>query len=231
MEQQGGTRPRWLDSVLVGLLLASVAGCTGEPRVLEPRSPPSHTAPSIPVPQTPLKPGYGRVVLDGTDAPLKITARADTAFVPPGSKVEPTRVGELCVTPCVVDLPVGSYKLYMTSADGSNEGDTDVLRVKPGLTYYRRAPGKFDPPTWIPVLPTVLISVAALGVLTGALMASSRNTSQQVAGYGVMVGSVAFGGVGGVLYYNASRGARQEGASTTWTVPLQTAPDSNGNGR
>lgn len=227
-----GLRKRKLDSVLVGLLLVSMTGCLGEPRVLDPRSPPSRTPPSIPVPRTPLPPGYGRVVLDGTDAPLKITARADTAFVPPGGHVKPTRVGELCVTPCVVDLPVGTYKLYMTSAnDSNNEGDTDVLQVRPGLTYYRRAPGKFDPPTWIPVLPSVLIGVATLGFLTGALMASNRNSGQQVAGYGIMIGSVAFGTVGGIMYYNASRGARQEGASTTWTEPLSTSPGAAGDRR
>ncbi len=200
--------------------------------MLEPRSPPAHTPPSIPVPRTPLPAGYGRVVLDSTDARLKITARADTAFVPPGSQVKPTRVGELCITPCVVDLPVGNYKLYMTGADDSNnEGDTDVLQVREGLTYYRRAPGKFDPPTWIPVLPSVLIGVATVGLLSGALVASSKNTSQQMAGYGIMAGSVAFGVTGGIMYYDASRGARQEGASTTWTEPLATSPGTAGDRR
>lgn len=206
-------------SWLVFMAAALAAGCTGEPRVLSPRSPPPHVVPNVPVPNAPLPAGYGRVVLVGTDGPMKVTARADTAFVPPGTSLPPTRTGHLCTTPCVVNLPVGSYQLYMSSADGTTEGDVDVLKVHPGVNYYLRAPGKFDPPTWLPAVPVALEVVAAAALIGGVPLASSDRNGERAAGIGLLVGGAAVGIAGGIFYYNASRGARQEGATTSWWVP------------
>lgn len=210
----------------LGLLLV---GCYGEPKVLEPRSPPPRQAPPVAVPGTPIPEGYGRVVLNGTDGPLKITARADQSFVPPGHPVPPNRTGELCVTPCVVDLPVGRYELYMTSADGTYaRGDTDTLNVTEGLTQYERAPGKYVQPDWIPIAPTAVVILGALAALGGAgLVSSSESDSTRVAGGALLAGGVVTVGFGGVWLYDAKRGAIQAGATTQWTLP-RTPPNPGG---
>ncbi|HMR07708.1 MAG TPA: hypothetical protein PKA88_18120 [Polyangiaceae bacterium] len=205
----------------VGVLLAAgTSACRGEPRALEPRTPPPRVAPNIQLPAAPIAPHHARVVLHSTDDALKITARADTAFVPPGHPVPPNRTGELCTTPCVTDLPIGRYKLFMSSADGSyDQSDTDTLEVREGLNYYLRAPGKFEEPTWIPVLPTVLTVLGVAAIAGGTALASdsedTRTTGLIIAG-----GGLALTITGGVLMYDAQRGAIQKGATTTWTEPM-----------
>jgi hypothetical protein len=158
------------------------------------------------------------VILDGTDGPMRITAQADTSFIPPGASAPPTRTGELCVrTPCIADLPVGRYKLYLSSADGAfTHGDTDELVVTEGVTYYLRAPGKYEPPTWVPVLPTLLATMAAAVVITGAALATSHEESTQTTGFVVMGAGAALGIWGGFELYDASRAKTQAGTTTTW---------------
>lgn len=210
---------RW---AFVGLVFALVAGCKGEPKVLEPRTPPPRTPPPVALPQQPIPDGFGRVVLHSTDDPMRVSARADVAFVPPGMNVPATRTGELCVTPCVVDLPHGHYRLFLASADGSYEqSDTDDMVVRQGITYHVRAPGKFVPPTWLPVLPTVLVIAASAAIMGGAALAAGDDTSQKTTG-GILIGvGVGVGIGGGLLYYDASRGARQDGATTEWNEPAR----------
>lgn len=162
-------------------------------------------------------------MLHGTDGRLRVTARGDTAFVPPGTNVPPTRTGELCVTPCVADLPYGNYRLFMSSADGSySQTDTDDLSVREGVTYHVRAPGKYEPPTWLPVLPTVVLAVATVAVLGGAALASKKDDKDsQTTGF-IMIGAgVGIGIGGGILYYDASRAKRQDGATTEWNEPAR----------
>jgi hypothetical protein len=160
------------------LLFVFVAGCHGEPKTLEPRTPPPRGAAPVTLPPTPVPDGYGRVILNGSDGPMKITARADTTFVPPGHPVPPNRTGDLCTTPCIADLPVGRYELYMTSADGSYaHGDTDMLDVTEGVTHYERAPGKFVQPKWIPVLPTLVVAVGVAAALGGGALLTGKDDS------------------------------------------------------
>jgi hypothetical protein len=202
------------------LLTVSVSACRGEPRALEPRSPPPRIAPNVPIPAAPVAPHHARVVLHSTDESLQITARADTAFVPPGHPVPPSRTGELCTTPCVADLPIGRYKLFMTSADGSyDQSDTDTLEVREGLNYYLRAPGKFEEPTWIPVLPTVL-TVLGVAAIAGGVALASNSEDTRTTGILIAGGGAALTITGGILMYDAGRGAIQKGATTTWTQPL-----------
>ncbi|MEZ4224243.1 MAG: hypothetical protein R3B13_25055 [Polyangiaceae bacterium] len=211
---------RWWVMV-VGTAAMISAGCRGEPKALEPRTPPPRVPPNVPLPNAPLPDHYGRVVLASTDDSLKITARSDTTFVPPGHPVPPNRTGELCSTPCVTDLPIGRYKLYMNSADGSYEhGDTDMLDVREGLTYYVRAPGKFEEPQWIPVLPTVLTIVGVAALAGGLALATAEDKSGQTPGLIMAGAGVGIAVVGGVMLYDAQRGALQKGATTTWSVPM-----------
>lgn len=219
-----GTQP-WRRMGLLPAAVTVLAGCTAEPILMDPRAPPPRIVPPVTMPSIAPAPGLGRVVLHSTDGALRVSARADTAFVPPGRNLPATRTGELCVTPCVVDLPPGEYKLFMTSADDSySRGDTDVLLVREGLTYYVRAPGRYEPRTWIPVVPSLVIVVGAALILSGAAMASSSASgSGDASSTGVVLMAVG-GGIGitgGVLMYNVSRARIQNGATTSWWMPPQ----------
>ena len=211
------------------LALPLVVGCRGEPRVLDPRDAPPQREPNVPLPQAPIAEGHGRVVLEGTDGPMKIAVRADMSFIPPGYDVAPTRSGELCTTPCVADLPVGRYKLFMSGThEGDNTGDTDTMMVREGVNYYVRAPGQFEPPTWTPVAPTALIILGVTLATVGVALASgSSDDSGDDTGSGevspVSLGLIGAGIAltigGGIWSYDQGRGTRQEGATTAWTVP------------
>ena len=197
--------------------------CAGAPKELPPRTPPQRVAPPVELPSEPIPEGRGRVVLYTTDGPMRIAARADLEFVPPGTNAAPTRMGELCTTPCVVDLPPAKYKLYLTSAGGDpTRGDVDVLKVGEGTTYYLRAPGRFESPRWIHVLPTLVI-LGGVALFTGGvvLAADPHDSGRQIAGLGLMGGGIAVSVVGGVYLYDESRGSTQEGATTTWSVPAK----------
>jgi hypothetical protein len=173
------------------------------------------------MPAAPVPEGRTRVVLMTTDGPMRITARADTEFVPPGTNAPPTRMGELCTTPCIADLPPGQYKLYLNAPDGT--GDVDMLTVPAtsGVTYYERAPGRFESPKW-PLLATALIGVGVGLLVGGAILASSPDTSssgQQAGGYALLIGGGALAIVGGALWYDSSRGATRDGATSVWSEP------------
>jgi hypothetical protein len=175
--------------------------------------------PRVPLPPGDTTSGTGRIVLHGTDGPMQITASADHSFVPPGGGVPATRTGELCrTTPCVVDLPVGQYELYLSSADGSfKHGDTDTLRVTEGLTYYVRAPGKYEPPRWFAALPIVLSIAASAALVTGSVLAADPGDSgTRTTGYVILGGGFALGVWAGIEIYDASRAKQQEGATTVW---------------
>ena len=146
---------------------AALAACAGEPRVLPPRAPPAQTMPNIAVPSAPAAPRHGRVVLDTTDGPMNVAAKYDPTFVPPGGPPETTRSGELCRTPCVVDLPVGKYRLYFSATESTNAaaGDTDDIHVKEELQVYRRAPGLYDTPSPTDqILPVTILVLSAIAI-------------------------------------------------------------------
>jgi hypothetical protein len=160
------------------------------------------------------------VVLDTTDGPMRVTAQADSSFVPPGSSVAPSRTGELCLTPCAADLPTGRYRLFMSSVDGEH-GDTDDLIVREGTTVYRRAPGKYETPSISNRVPAALVLSLGL-VLTsvGLVVAAGSSTSSQSSS---MTGGLLLTGLGGAIavgggfwLYDASRAVRQSGATTVW---------------
>jgi hypothetical protein len=208
---------RWLGTIG---LCASV-GCLGTPKILPPRTPPAAVPPPVALPATPLKPGRGRVVIYTTDGPMRVVAEAGQQFQPEAAELPHS--GELCVSPCVVDIPTGRYKLYLQSLqNGGSTGDVDDLQVQSGLTYYLRAPGRFDHPTWIPWGPTLLvvagllITIAGVGWAAGNSSGSSSATPGLITlglGVGIMIG-------GGAYIYDAQRGSIQQGATTQWSGSL-----------
>jgi hypothetical protein len=212
------TSHRGVHFVVLGI---AMIGCTGEPRVLTPRAPPPRVHPPVTLRTEPLGPGQGRVVLHTTDGPMRVSVRADESFVPPGQAVPPTRSGELCITPCVSDLPAGRYKLFMVSADGSLPGgDVDVLDVREGgLNYHLRSPSQAEPRQWIPVLPVVMAVAGGLALAGGAALMTAPEPDRTAGALLLLGGGIAIT-AGGIVYYDASRGTQQEGATTHWWEPI-----------
>jgi hypothetical protein len=221
---------RRVPDVLALLIPLSTAACAGEPRVIEPRTPPPHEIPSVQLPPYPPRPGEGRIVLDTTDGPMRLSMASDPSFVPPGASTAPSRAGELCLTPCVADLPFGKYRLFMTAENGEH-GDTDDLLVGQGLTVYRRAPGKYTTPTIadriapgaLLVLGITLFSVGTVLASSAAASSATGSSSGESAVPGLLLAGAGVGlGIGGGIWvYEASRAIRQRGATTTWTEPLR----------
>jgi hypothetical protein len=176
--------------------------------------------PAVNLPNTPIAPNHGRVVIDTTSGPMRVTAKYDPSFTPPGGSTEQGRTGELCVTPCVVDLPVGKYRLFFSPLENSGTalGDTDDLIVAEGLTVYRRAPGLYRTPSPVDQLgPAALLVAGSVAITVGALMASQRENNGT--GTVLLLGGVVALGGGGVWAYDSSRATQQDGASTAWRVP------------
>jgi len=193
-------------------------GCIGEPRVLPPRAPPAAIPPPVLLPAERPRAGLGRLVIWTTDGPMRVVAQGQRGFQAAPSAG--TREGDLCVTPCVVDVPPGPYRLYMRSDAGTGaSGDVDDLLVSERLNYYVRAPGKFEHPTWVPGGATAIASLGLTLTIVGLLVAAGSRDSRLPGlaltglGLGVTIG-------GGVTVYEAQRGKIQQGATTTWSVPL-----------
>jgi hypothetical protein len=175
--------------------------------------------PAVTLPATGLPARTGRVVIDATDGPMRVVARFDPSFVPPGGPVERGRSGELCVTPCVVDLPVGKYRLFLsaTEAVDSSAGDIDDVIVDEGVQVYRRAPGRYRTPTATDALgPGVVLVVSLLALAAGSALTAHEDS--RGAGAGLLIGGVVGGGLGGVWAYDKSRATQQDGASSSWHV-------------
>jgi hypothetical protein len=212
----GTDRVSCVISRAAAVLLAVVsAGCAGEPRVLPPREPPSRVAPTVPMPASAVPAGHGRVVLDAVDGPMRVVAKYDPSFVPPGGSAPATRSGELCVTPCVVDLPKGRYRLFMSATGGTDSatGDVDDLVLDEGTYVYRRAPGRYKTPSiYDGIAPAALMVVSITAMTIGGVMLSDADG--RVVG-GVLVGGGIAGTIGsGIWGYDASRAETQDGATT-----------------
>jgi len=210
---------RWRRSLGVGLLALWVGACVGEPRTLPPRMPPAALVPPVALPPTPPKPGLGRVVLWSTDGRMSVVAQGAQEF----QATQAARSGELCVTPCVVDMPPGEYTLYLQSLEKDGGGDVDQLLVSERLTYYLRAPGHFQHPTWVPAGPTIVSTLGVILTTVGflTLVGGSNTAASRTAGFALAGGGLAITIGGGVYIYEAQRGAIQKGATTTWSVPLR----------
>ncbi len=205
--------------VVTGLFPFVLLACAGEPLQLEPRLPPAHSLPTVALPATPPAALHGRVVLEATDGPMKVEAKFDPSFIPPGGATEHGRSGELCVTPCVVDLPVGKYRLFLsaTEAVDAAAGDTDDLVVGEGVQVYRRAPGRYKTPRRIDALGPAAVLVVSLAALTlgGALLARGDSRAP---GAGLVIGGAVGGVLGGLWAYDASRATQQNGATSVWQL-------------
>ena len=200
-------------------LLASLAGCAGEPRQLPPAEPPPRTLPNVIISDAPLPPHRGRVVLDTTDGPMRVTAKFDPSFTPPGGSTERGVTGELCVTPCVVELPVGKYRFFFSPTANADSplGDSDDLVVNEGVTIYRRAPGLYRTPSPVDQIPPAALFIAGVAAVSIGALAAGTKDNGSLAGGLLVGGSVAMIG-GGIWGYEKSRATQRDGASTVWQL-------------
>jgi hypothetical protein len=191
--------------------------------VLLPRAPPPRELPPIGLPSAPVPPGQARVVLDTTDGPMRVSVQSDPTFVPPGADRPPSRAGELCITPCVADLPMGRYRLFLSSTGADSRGDTDDILLGHGTTVYRRAPGKYETPSLTNAIPpAILVTLGIVLVVWSPLVAAATDDS------GTRTAGIALTGLGlaslvggGIWLYDSRRAVEQEGATTLWQEPAQ----------
>jgi hypothetical protein len=219
-ETVGIDRENRLECIARSLILPLLVGaCAGEPRVLPPRTPPPRVMPNVAMPASQVPVHHGRVVLDVVDGPMRVDAKYDPSFVPPGGAPETARSGELCTTPCVVDLPRGRYRLYLsaTAATDAGTGDVDDLVLGDGTYVYRRAPGRYKTPSiYNQIAPGALIVLGLTGMVIGSALLSNEDTA--VPGGLVLGAGVAATVGGGIWGYDATRAETQDGATTFWKV-------------
>lgn len=170
--------------------------------------------PVVQLPSTPIPPGYGRVVIDATDGPMDVVAKTDGAF----SNNTPGRSGFLCRTPCVADLPLGSYKLFFSGLEGDDaRGDVARLEVGEGLNVLRRAPGKYDTPDQDPALGIVVAVLGTVMLSSGTYFIVSDEEAGGVALMTVGAGAM----IGGFVMAAPGPAEEQAGTTTAWNVPPQ----------
>ena len=196
-----------------------VAGCAGEPRRLPPAEPPPRALPNVVISTAPIRPNYGRVVIDTVGGPMRVTAKFDPSFSPAGSSHERGVSGELCLTPCVVELPLGRYRLFFSATENSSSalGDADDLVVNEGITIYRRAPGLYRTPSPVDgIAPAALLIAGVAAITAGAL--TSHNQADRSLGAGLVIGGSAAVIGGGLWGYEKSRATQRDGAATVWQL-------------
>lgn len=217
-----GRRPGPFSRVLQIAIASStiVLGCAGEPRTLPPREPPTRMVPPVPLPPQPIPPGNGRLVIDATDGPMRVAATYDPTFSPPGGQAQTARSGELCTTPCVVDLPKGKYRLFFsaTQATDAAAGDADDVRVDEGVQIYRRAPGRYQTPSPTDeILPAVALGASLVAIVAGGGISATNQNNRT--GGALLLGVGIAGTIGSSIWiYDTSRATQQDGAGTFFRV-------------
>ena len=166
---------------------------------------------------SPRRVGFKRVALDVKDGPSRIEIKLSQPQIL-NTPAGPMMIGasgwtELCISPCVVDLPAGAHQLSFRELDGDRK-DTDTIRLVHDASVYRRALGEYSDS---PVLAGAGYFLFFPGVLTfltglGALVAGSHEAGAIVTGVG--------GGLtlaGGLMWYFGIP-SKQDGATTHYPV-------------
>jgi len=197
----------------VPLTLGAVLTACGATEVLPPRTAPPRTMPVVTFPADPPGAGEGRLVIDSVDGPTPVTAQSLERFE--GAASRPAPVGTLCTTPCVVDLPLGRYRLLLAGpSDDPGRDDVVEVEVGEGVSVIRRAPGKHEVSESTPTVPILLVVGGVAGLGAGAAVIGSGDGT---AG-GLLLGGGAALTIGGAVTW-PSGATEQEGASTYWNVP------------
>jgi hypothetical protein len=214
--------PAFPSRTLLRLLAISFAfgGCA--PNLLAARAAPERALPRIVIDPGPPKPGLGRVGIDVVDGPTMVSLSNDgfgavkrILGVPGGREVIYGGESFLCETPCVVDLPYGSYKLLFRRGTDTDEGS---IVVGPRPSVYRRALGYHRPPSPGAVVGGAsMIGLAAMGMMMGPVMAAVPDGPSK-AGIAITAVGGALAAVGAGLLHGY-RDEIQPGAAIQWEPP------------
>jgi hypothetical protein len=217
---------------------------------LPPPKTPEQVAPVIKIPGPPAS-GMGRVVIDIVDGPAIVEEVISQTVVnkQQGNGQSFTTMQyngrpikrKLCVSPCVLDLPLGTHNLSFTTSGSNAKTDETTIIFSEAPMVYRRALGNNErKPLWFGGIGAIGAGAILLGV--GALKGfgdgnSSDNVSAggltsarvQGANIGLMVGGGVLMGVGGLLM-KQNQPIKQSGAETFWALaepvkePIATKP-------
>lgn len=140
---------RLLSSV-ASVPLAALVVATGCVRVIPPPATPDPLAPAIDTRSlaAPAE-GHGRVLVDVVDGPTEVRRFETTQIVVDDkNKDRPLVVNEtfttfVCVSPCVVDMPLGRQSLAFPTRGRRNRYEVGEVDFAPEPTVYRRALGSY----------------------------------------------------------------------------------------
>jgi hypothetical protein len=224
--------------IVASLLLAAFGSACGTV-VLPPAAVPARQIPALVIDETPPAEGTTRVVLDVVEGPSRVelvTEQHSTATPPavalgvvgadvaavtvvPQGPVDSISTRLLCISPCVVDLPAGTYELNFAGPH-----DTGGRRVPSGLgllqvtrdpVVYRRAIGFYSPAdqaeAYLGNLSLIVgISLAVIGTVALATQ-DSEGVPPLGAALGMLGGGVGLSVLGGYWALDA-RAVLQPGA-------------------
>ncbi|MEO8704294.1 MAG: hypothetical protein ABI867_29845 [Kofleriaceae bacterium] len=181
---------------------------------------PAERVPSLAQPKTAPQEGYGRAYLDVPEGSTNVdlfvgTGRTHGAFplfvggmvmtVPYSESVDEFR--RLCITPCVLDLPVGAHELKFTMRDDANRTDRTVVTFGAPATYLH-AVGR-DQPNKGPLIASAFVfSLGFANVLVSPIVFAAGETK---VGTVMLLGGGAVTAVGSALLW-LSRRIKQPGA-------------------
>jgi hypothetical protein len=206
-------------------------------RFLPPPQDPARVAPRVVTAPPPLREGEGQVTLSTT------SGRARVELITARTQVEPYQWGNgftprgyngyapqtqytlrpLCLTPCAVNLPLGTHELLFTDVNmGSGRTSTAFVDVGATSSIVRHTMGRQTSSVGGLVGSIVMGGLGVALALAGGMLIGFQDASDPsraglaVAG-GVTLGIGAGLGVGATILGFASRPTLQPGASTQWT--------------
>ncbi len=196
---------------LVMVVLAALSGGCYTARVLTPRTAPAPIMPNLRLPAEPPARGTARLVVDTIDGPMDVTARGVTTETA-GAKLR-------CRTPCIADLPHGSYDVSFSNLEGdSARGDRTRIELFDGVNVVRNAPGQYRVPQafqW----PSFALGLGGLGMLAGGAMLASTEDMSPVPGAAMLTTGV--GLLIAALVVHQYVAHQQAGATTTFLAPAE----------
>lgn len=214
---------------LFGAVLAS---CVHE---LPPPVAPSESAPQLALPAKSPEAGYGRTYVDVPEGSANVdlfvgSGRVRGAFpLFVGGLVTTVAYSEsvdefrrLCITPCVLDLPIGAHEVRFTMRGDSARTDRTVVMFDAPAAYLH-AVGRDQLNKGPLIGSTLVFSLGAANVLVSPIVFAAGEND---AGIVMLVGGGAVAAVGSVLLY-LTRRIKQPGAGarfvpTSWQTSGRT---------
>ncbi len=184
---------------------------------LPPRQAPTEELPRLRLPPPPPEAGKGRVALDsmGEDAEVVWRVDSEVAF---GYGAYRNAYGyakttvPVCRTPCVANLPYGTYKLEFTGEDGRIQTVDLMVGEEPLVVRVRMGRDDPGPGAITSIGTTLMITGGVLGLAAGGVLAEGQDDPLAP---GMLVGGLAAFGLGYILLHHFPD-VKQQGAVTVF---------------